>query len=263
MGATTKTIVSDVLPVAIIIVLLFFFLETFIGKKLLKDLWNTITKGLLPSDKGSTGGSNNQNNNQTIVDSSGSSSGGGQEPTIPPPDVSNTLNVKNTPNTSTDTTAGNDRTNPSGSGAGTSKPYEQPNPYTPPVPKGTVPVNAVSAHNPFDASVGIFQSAPQSTPKQSVAPRVVNAPVQNVSKPLLNTSTPLKVTFTPNEVPISTSEKVPNPLPQQPNLLQQIETSISSFKFPTNLLGLNLPKISLPFANPFLPETPILEAPIV
>lgn len=292
MGKTSNTVISDLLPVGIILFLMFFFLETAIGKKLLQDLWNLITKGIVPSDKGSTSDANA--NNASIVNSNsggsgnGGGSGGGNETLVPPPDTSQTLQVKNAGGSSSGggngggsgssgnggvPTSGMEVGTPNVAYAPTTTPSQR---QTTPPPSGIISTlkNIWANSTPLGSQpipIPVYQN---NLPEQgqSVSKQVPNqaVPVQfsSGSDSILNPNANLDVQPPLVPQPQTNPEAVPNPLPQQPSLLGNLESSLSSVG--QNLLsgantiksdiGAVLPPIDIP--NPFLAPAGEAPAPI-
>src|SRR5574340_1807693 len=157
MGQTTKTVVSDILPVAMILFLIFFFLETALGKKILSDLWNLITKGINPVS--SSKDTNNQSN--TVVQNSntnGNGGGGGSETLVPPPDVSQSLNVKNSGGTapSGNGGGGGSTTSNGNGGGGQTQTNTTPEPVTVPTTTTSQRPSTLQVLNPVDMVKKLF-----------------------------------------------------------------------------------------------------------
>lgn len=272
MGQTTKTVISDILPVAMILVLLFFFLETALGKKLLSDLWNLITKGINPVS--SSKDTNNQSN--TVVQNSNSNGNGGGSgtETLLPTDSSQSLNVKNSGGTST-TGSGNGggsggSTSTGNGGSGQTQTNTQPEPVTAPTTTASQRPTTPQVLSPVDMVKKLFSNTfSYPTPLSTVYYNKM--PEQNNTKQPTQTATAPTPTPNPTQTidQINAGEKISNPLPQQPDLLSQVQTNLagvgSSLVSGITALGNDLSGIKLPFALPPFPNfglTNPLEVPI-
>lgn len=226
MGKTTTTIISDILPVALILFLIFFFLETALGKKILTDLWNLITKGINPVS--SSKDTNNQS--ETVVQNSntnGNGGGSGSDTLIPPPDVSHSLEVKNSGGSSSGNGGGSSTTSGSGDG-GQTQTNTSPAPVIAPTTTNSQRPVGVQVLSPVEAVKKLFSGSNDfSYPVSNVYYNTM--PEQNTSKAPSQTAKTAEPVPNPTQTidQINASEKIPSPLPKSPDLLTQIQTGFA------------------------------------
>lgn len=225
MGKTTTTIISDILPVALILFLIFFFLETALGKKILTDLWNLITKGINPVS--SSKDSNNQTD--TVIQNSntnGNGGGSGSETLIPPPDVSHSLDVKNSGGSSSG--GGGSGSGTGNGGGGQTQTSTAPAPVTAPTTTNSQRPVGVQVLSPVEAVKKLFSgSSGFEYPVSNVYYNTM--PEQNTSKQPSQTAKTAEPVPNPTQTidQINASEKIPSPLPKTPDLLTQVETGFA------------------------------------
>lgn len=225
MGKNTNTIISDILPVALILFLIFFFLETALGKKILSDLWNLITKGINPVSNAKD--TNNQS--ETVVENSntnGNGGGSGSDTLIPPPDVSHSLEVKNSGGSSGGSGSG---TGSSGSGdGGQTQTSTAPKAVIAPTTTNSQRPSGIQVLSPVEAVKKLFSG--NSGFEYPVSNVYYNTmPEQNTSKAPTQTAKVAEPIANPTKTidQINASEKIPSPLPQAPDLLTQVETGFA------------------------------------
>ena len=237
MASATSKAVGYVVPVLLIIAVLFFFLETKLGRKLLNDLKNALLVG--STDHGSSDTNTNTISNITA------NKGGGSDttpPTIPPPDVTQTLNNKSPP-VSSGSGGGNDKSKSSGGSStgggfggnpipgidltGGVKPL-----VIPGVPDNKNPNVTPMIASVFDENANFTKTVPTNKEllaslEVGVTPKTAEPPTPNPQEPIA-VSTPPAVAKTtvsaPSQAELDKITKIPNPLqPQQPDVLTQIE----------------------------------------
>lgn len=238
MASATSKAVGYVVPVILIIAVLFFFLETRLGRQLLNDLKNALLVG--STDHGAS-----DTNTNTISNLSSKSSGGTDTtpPTIPPPDVTQTLNNKAVPE-SGGAGGGNDKSKSSGgastSGFGGGTPIPgidltggvgvQPL-FIPGVPDNKNPSVTPMIASVFDENANFVKTVPTNQEllaslEVGVTPKKTVNPTPNTSEPIA-VSTPPAVAQTnigaPSQAELDSITKIPNPISKSPDVLTQIE----------------------------------------